>query len=396
LHNLNVFLKQTNHLLRIEKEVLADRVQGLYKAQSYLPLHYHMAHYLEMHRKDLASWEQELKTELKDATEANAEQYLLNDELKYHLAEMLQAKLETNEERDKMLNRTKMKVLVQERNLQQLTEERDKLRKELQQVQKQHDTLNTEYDRLRNKVRHFRQTRSTPQDKVCKNCQKIFNENDNFNWSCTTHSSDFSGELWWCCGRTSKDAVGCQKSKHLCKDEELEEEEESAKLNKGQMAKCSVRISQSCRELGHTHFNCPKDPNPRSVGDVRKEVTRLKGIKRLKKSGSEMVLDKAKSLQQIKIRLGGLHPFSSEHSLRRSNSGILEEDESSFADLQEAKQQCTFDASSVTYKQNLFDTDEFLEIASEKDLRATKRRESRVPSQGLNKSRSLQKKLSRK
>jgi hypothetical protein len=343
-----VLLQHTNHLLRIEKEVLADRVQGLYEAQHYLPLHYHMAQYLEMHTKDQTSWELELKAELKDATEVSAELYLLNDELKHHLAEMLQAKIETNEERDKMLSRTKMKVLVQERNLQQLTGERDKLRDKLNQVQKQYDTLNIEYDRLRSKVRHFRQTRASSQEKVCRSCQKLFNENDNFNWSCTTHSSDFSGELWWCCGQTSKDAVGCQKSKHLCKDDELEEEERSAQVKKGLMAKCSVRTSQSCREHGHTHFECPKDPNPRSVDNVSKELTRLKSIKRMKKSGFEMVLDKSKSLKQIKIRLGGLHPFSSEHSLRKSSSGISEQEESSFADLQEAKQQCTFDASTVT------------------------------------------------
>jgi len=36
----------------------------------------------------------------------------------------------------------------------------------------------------------------------CKNCQKDYLENENFNWSCRTHQSDYGGEIWWCCGKT--------------------------------------------------------------------------------------------------------------------------------------------------------------------------------------------------
>jgi hypothetical protein len=40
-------------------------------------------------------------------------------------------------------------------------------------------------------------------------CGKDYIDQENFNWSCRTHKSDFSGELWWCCGKKIKDALGC-------------------------------------------------------------------------------------------------------------------------------------------------------------------------------------------
>jgi hypothetical protein len=38
-------------------------------------------------------------------------------------------------------------------------------------------------------------------------------ESENFNWSCRTHQSEFGGEMWWCCGKIGKDAIGCKFSK---------------------------------------------------------------------------------------------------------------------------------------------------------------------------------------
>jgi len=49
----------------------------------------------------------------------------------------------------------------------------------------------------------------------CKFCGLDFAENENFNWSCRTHQSEFSGEMWWCCGKTSKDSLGCKFGKHV-------------------------------------------------------------------------------------------------------------------------------------------------------------------------------------
>ena len=46
--------------------------------------------------------------------------------------------------------------------------------------------------------------------KMCSNCNREFEEKDNFNWSCKTHQSEYSGILWWCCGKKDIYAEGCK------------------------------------------------------------------------------------------------------------------------------------------------------------------------------------------
>ena len=55
---------------------------------------------------------------------------------------------------------------------------------------------------------------------VCKKCAKEFIEKENFNWSCRTHKSEWSGDMWWCCGKRTKEAAGCKYGKHEIKDED--------------------------------------------------------------------------------------------------------------------------------------------------------------------------------
>ena len=55
-------------------------------------------------------------------------------------------------------------------------------------------------------------------------CGKDYIDQENFNWSCRTHKSDFSGELWWCCGKKIKDALGCQFGKHEARNEADEDD----------------------------------------------------------------------------------------------------------------------------------------------------------------------------
>lgn len=54
---------------------------------------------------------------------------------------------------------------------------------------------------------------------TCKGCGLDYQESENFNWSCRTHKSDYSGEIWWCCGKTSKEAAGCKFDKHQARQD---------------------------------------------------------------------------------------------------------------------------------------------------------------------------------
>lgn len=60
---------------------------------------------------------------------------------------------------------------------------------------------------------------------TCKKCGKEYNEKENYNWSCRTHQSDYSGEMWWCCGKTGKETPGCKYGAHESKDDDEDEEE---------------------------------------------------------------------------------------------------------------------------------------------------------------------------
>ena len=82
--------------------------------------------------------------------------------------------------------------------------------------------------------------------RLCKNCGKEYNEKENFNWSCRTHKYEFSGEMWWCCGKTGESTPGCNFSKHEMKNDEDDEEVVEFEDKKTSFLKCNC-----CKEVGH-------------------------------------------------------------------------------------------------------------------------------------------------
>lgn len=85
--------------------------------------------------------------------------------------------------------------------------------------------------------------------KTCKNCHQEYQEKENFNWSCKLHQSDWGGEMWWCCGKTSKEAIGCKYQKHESKDdaEDSADDDGEKKEKVDRNLRCFC-----CREIGHT------------------------------------------------------------------------------------------------------------------------------------------------
>lgn len=107
------------------------------------------------------------------------------------------------------------------------------LRQELIKLEKRHKDLTEEYIKLRQRMKQFKFNSSDQADeKICKMCSKIYFENENFNWSCRIHPSEWSGEIYWCCGKTAKDLPGCRTAKHLSKEEneDIMNEEERDKM----------------------------------------------------------------------------------------------------------------------------------------------------------------------
>ena len=56
--------------------------------------------------------------------------------------------------------------------------------------------------------------------RICKTCNKEYRDQENYNWSCRVHQSDWGGEMWWCCGKREKDAPGCKFRKHTWKNDQ--------------------------------------------------------------------------------------------------------------------------------------------------------------------------------
>ena len=106
--------------------------------------------------------------------------------------------------------------------------------------------------------------------KFCANCKKDFNPNENYNWSCQTHRSEWGGTMWWCCGKTKLNAPGCKFQKHKQKDDEMDDDDDTRKNEQNINIRC-----ESCKEAGHRAIECDKDPNLRTTFDVGDELTRL-------------------------------------------------------------------------------------------------------------------------
>ena len=114
-----------------------------------------------------------------------------------------------------------------------------------------------ELDRANQKIAKLRTRRNVDMSKKhCQNCNKEYNQNENFNWSCCTHRSEWGGTMWWCCGKTKLNAAGCKFQKHSSKEDKDDDEEND------QIAAFKTRCAL-CRETGHKAHECVKDPNLR-------------------------------------------------------------------------------------------------------------------------------------
>ena len=79
---------------------------------------------------------------------------------------------------------------------------------------KEKDALKMKVIRFSNNKTAFRMA-----TKTCKNCFLEFKDNENNNWSCRFHTSEWGGTVWWCCGKNNKNQPGCKFDKHRTKEE---------------------------------------------------------------------------------------------------------------------------------------------------------------------------------
>ena len=137
-------------------------------------------------------------------------------------------------EKDQVICKYKEKVGKLERALNFNNTQTDSLRSMLDKTKKDLDLLNHEYVMARRRISMLQPAAA---EKICVNCKKAYKDEENFNWSCKVHLSEYSGNAWWCCGKSDKDDEGCNITKHASKDEK----EEDPKTKFTIKGICSVR-----------------------------------------------------------------------------------------------------------------------------------------------------------
>jgi len=190
------------------------------------------------------------------------------DLLKLEVKDMVDVKNRLEKEKTYLTNNLKestTKFLAQikdlETNLSKEINDRMKIEKQLKQSMDEREKMKLRITKLKNrkgKVDHG--------IKLCRNCGKEFPEKENFNWSCRTHQYDYSGEMWWCCGKRGRDQPGCKFSKHEYKEDNDEEDDENDK-EKNKQKQMKLMRCQCCKELGHSMENCERDPNIKTKGE---------------------------------------------------------------------------------------------------------------------------------
>ncbi len=87
--------------------------------------------------------------------------------------------------------------------------------------------------------------------------------------------------MWWCCGKRGKDQPGCKFMKHESRDENEEVDMKDKEIERQQMLRYQRCLC--CKELGHSIDNCMRDPNFKTIKDIKEESQRVDKIKNYRK-----------------------------------------------------------------------------------------------------------------
>jgi hypothetical protein len=266
-------LVHENGFLAVENEIMEEKIKGI---------HYFFEHFcgkLSVQEKlsdevrivvksiqKLAVYDEELHEKLEDSTykQQTVEVDFLNLS---KLTEIILA----HKERVQKTAIDKIRFLQKE--FASSKESEMKLQGSLEECKKRLLETSEELKTLKIRSRKSKVVKSSSDEKFCAICFQVFNDMENFNWSCRTHKSQLTEDRYWCCNGVGKDAPGCIFSKHMT-NEELSEQVEDKKY---------VQFCVGCKTTGHLIKDCFKDPNIQSGPTVLEEVERLKVLSSSKK-----------------------------------------------------------------------------------------------------------------
>jgi len=230
LRNRAIEQEHINSLLIMENDIIGERLKGLYFAIEKVADNFVLETYFCSEITAMSEGAKELVSFAKAIRKQLRESLYERDALKGDNVDMVATRNEMKAERDKLAKVAKDKITELLGTLQKAEDEREKLLGKFEEAERNFKDLTEEYEKLRQKAKQYRMRRKQfgeEEEKVCRHCQKVFMESENYNWSCRRHPNEYSGEIYWCCGKSSRDALGCKTSKHESKEDEDEE-----KINK--------------------------------------------------------------------------------------------------------------------------------------------------------------------
>ena len=198
---------------------MGERLTGLYKAFDHTLGTYSIINKL---KSENTIFFEESKKNLTELQENNKTLVLVSDQrdelMKGHL-ELNDIKEDLLNQKDKIQKAYKEKYISLSKELSLAIEEREFLKSKREESEKKFMDMSEEFKKYRQKMKVKYSNIQEKEEKFCKNCQKSYYENENYNWSCRVHASKLNGDMYWCCGKSGKDSIGCIISKHSSKED---------------------------------------------------------------------------------------------------------------------------------------------------------------------------------
>ncbi|CAI2385299.1 unnamed protein product [Moneuplotes crassus] len=278
--NQIIKLTEEARLRQLDQEVLRNQLKNLYKAVNNLSGKGSDDEQSSNSKCDEDKFIFQLKEEKKKTEEIIDEKKVLEYTINDLLEERDGLRIDLKDMAKARMNLLQDHKVYGQRINQEMHELKDKYKKATETLNIKEEELVTlnlsmkgvtsERDKLKEKIQKLKNKRQRVDinQKMCKKCNKDFLESENYNWSCRTHTSEFT-VMYWCCGKSNKDAPGCTVGKHESRDDEDDPTAED-KEEKHKYAQCLC-----CKETGHTMGDCPKDPNYKFGKDVKDESVRL-------------------------------------------------------------------------------------------------------------------------
>ena len=177
---------------------------------------------LELFKVHLEKQSQENSVLSKYVKETTAER----DYYRKNTQQLLEKKMSLEKEKTTQMDAFKKKLFELDREMKLKTEDCKENFEMKLQLEKEKKNLIAEREKMKERIKKLKTKKGKfdVQQKVCKNCGKDYTEKENFKWSCRVHRSEFSGEIWWCCGKENKDQPGCKFDCHQSKEDDDEDE----------------------------------------------------------------------------------------------------------------------------------------------------------------------------